>query len=394
MLAILIMCAIAMQNALAQFPISLPKIPKLKKDKTEQQKQEMPTTEQSRPTKSGADNIYKNTYPTATPIFLKNSIYVKTVVQNTYWKFPKVSDYSSWVPSIRFDHFYNNENKLNYIVEYFNPDGSLWFSEKLEQGNSAADHTVLFKSPSPFGGVLATKSTDGTGIYSFKITDQDSKEILFQGKFKVIKFSRAYRPQEKNKNDFYVEHDWLAPFGVIGFHHSDIEIGGVRVGVDVWLNGLINADDLEARVFYKTQQIASTKEKGSVSDYNERKSEFAAAFTPNTIWKNWHFEWDNFRFDNNGAFNHDSYPNSHYADRNPGDYTIKIYYKEAQIRELNFSVGADGRFVVPGYSKQIFLPYHRIMLPIKIVGTTDKFNPTAWKTDSFYGNPIAGFTSP
>jgi hypothetical protein len=400
--AILFVMTFGFQAVSAQFTIKVPKIPKVEKPKPTEQ--ERPQTNNdgagqvaSPPTnrKSGSERIYENQRPTAVPVLLKNSIYVKTQVHDEYWKAPGQRDYSSWVPLIRFDHFYNNEKSLNYTVEYFNPDGSLWYSEKLEQGNSSADRTVLFQSPSPYGGVLDTKSTDKTGVYSFKVTDQDTKQVIYQGKFKVGKYSRAYRPQEKNKNDFYVEHDWLAPFGMIGFDHSDLDIGGITPKVSVWLNGLITADELEGRIFYKGQQIASTKDKingSGVTDYDERMPNYAPSFAHHQIWKRWQFQLGNFLLDNKGPYNPDYYPNAHFFDKNPGDYTVKIYLKGTQIREMNFSVGADGKFAAPAYTDQIFMPYHTILLPVKIIGTPDKINPAAWKTDAFYNNPLNGFS--
>ncbi len=352
----------------------------------------IPTAGNLQPAQSGSKPIYENQFPTPIPVLLKNSIYAQAKVHDAYWKFPNERDYSSWVPLIRFSQFYNNEHRIDYTVEYFNPDGSLWYSETLEQGIGAADRTVMFESPSPYNGVLDKKSTNGTGIYAFKITDQRTQKVLFQGKFKVGKFSRAYRPQEKNKFGFYVEHDWLLPFGMIGFHHSDLEIGGVMPEVSVWLNGLIEANELEGRLFFKGGQIASTKEKGGVSDYDERAADYAAPFLPHQVWKRWQFQWEKFRIDNRGRYNPDYYPNAHYVDKNPGDYTVKIYRNGTEIREMNFTVGADGKFVAPAYTSQIFLPYHRIILPVKVIGSAEKVNPIAWKTDAFYGNPLGGFS--
>lgn len=382
----------------AQFTIKIPKL-KTEKPKMEQGRTDANTTNQTsnqpQPKTADSNLIYKRQTPNDTPVLMKNTIYVQAKTHNEYWKMPNQRNYSSWIPLIRFSHFYNNEKTLNYTVEYFNPDGSTWYSEKLEQSNTqAGDRTVLFQSPSPYGnGVLDTKSTAGTGVYSFKITNQDTKEVLYQGKFKVGKFGTGHSPQEKNKADFYVEHDWLLPFGTIGFHFSNsIEIGGVPPLVSVWLKGMVSANELEGRIFYKGQQIASTKDGGGASDYDERTSGFAAAFAPNNIWKRWQFQWSNFLYDNNGTFNRDNYPNAHYADKNPGEYTVKIYRNDKQIRELSFTVGADGKFVVPGYTSQIFMPYHHIVLPVKVTDATEKWNVNSWKTDAFYGNPLSGFT--
>lgn len=393
MFSFLIVFVFGWSPALAQFTIKVPKIKPGNSIKNEPETKAAGTGDpHSKASKS--ELIYRPQRPTGVPVLLKSSIYVQAKSHNEYWKMPNQKNYSSWVPLIRFSHFYNNDKKLNYAVEYFNPDNSLWYSEVLEQGFAAADRTVSFASPSPYSGVLDTKSTSGTGVYSFKITDRDTKQMLYQGTFKVSKFSRSNSPQEKNKAEFFVEHDWLLPFGTIGFHHSLDEVGGMPPLVSIWLNGLIDADELEGRLFYKGQQIASTGDKdgaSGISSYDERATEFAAAFAPNNIWKRWQFQWGNFRFDNNGTFNRDYYPKAHYADKNPGEYAVKIYRRGTQIREMSFSIDADGRFMVPDYTNQIFLPYHAIVLPVKIIGTTEKWKAASWKNDAFYGNPLNGF---
>jgi len=398
-LAFIIVILFAFQATSAQFTIKIPKLPKTEKPKQEQSttddngknQADIITTNQT--PKRGSENIYKNQLPTNVPVLLKNSIYVQARTHNEYWKMPNERDHSSWIPMIKFSQFYNNDRQLSYTAEYFNSDGSLWFRETLEQGFRAADWTVSFSSSNPYER-LKTKSTVGTGVYSFKITDQETKEVIYQGKFKVGKFSTGQRPQEKNKFDFFVEHDWLLPFGMVGFPHGDnFETGGLPLEVSVWLKGMVKAEELEGRIFYKGQQINLPQEPGKlngVTDFDERTTEFAAPFAPNNTWKRWRFQWHNFRFDNNGTFRREIYPNAHYADKNPGEYTVKIYRNGTQIRELGFSIGADGRIVVPSYSNQIPLPYYRVILPVKILGT-EKRDSLSWKTDAFYGNPLSGF---
>lgn len=387
----------------AQFNIKIPKIkidkpeinikkPDIKKPDTKINDTTNNGKVKSKPTDSKL--IYVPKRATNVPVLLKNSIYVQAITQDEYWKMPN-QKYSSWVPVIRFDHYYNNEKLLNYTVEYFNPDGSAWFSETLKQSSRiAADDTVLFESLEPVSaGIFNSKSTAGIGVYSFKITNQDTKEILYQGKFKVGKYSRANRPDEKNKTGFYVEHDWLLPFGMLGFHHSLDNIGGMMPLVSFWLKGDISNSELEGRVFYQGKQVASTMDgDGSgVSDYDERMSDSAPAWAPDKKWKRYQFQWNNLRVDNNGGFNRDDYPNALYTDKNPGEYTVKIYRNGTQIREMNFTVGADGKFVVPAYSNQIPLPFYRIILPVKVMGT-EKWDVNNWKTEAFYGNPLTGFS--
>jgi hypothetical protein len=387
------------QPVSAQFTIKIPKLPKIEKPKQEQGKTEdnsqIRTAAATTNKPQTSDIIYKNMRPTGAPVLLKNSIYVQAETHNEYWKMPNENNYSSWIPMIKFSQYYDNDQQLNYAVEYFKPDGTLWFSETLEQGFRAADWTVSWSSSNPFERLNA-KSAVGTGVYSFKITNQDTKEVIFQGKFKAGKFSTATR-QEKNKFDFFVEHDWLLPFGMVGFPHGDnFETGGIPLEVSVWLKGPVKAEELEGRIFYKGQQINLAQDniyKNTARDYDERTTQFAAPFAPNNTWKRWLFQWHNFRFDNNGNFQRDNYPNAFYADKNPGEYTVKIYRNGTQIRELGFAIGTDGKIVVPNYSDQIPLPFYRIILPVKISGT-EKWDSVIWKTDAFYGNPISGFNVP
>ena len=186
------------QTVFGQFNIKLPEITKIGKPKTDPGKtgngRENVTTNNGKidQPKTGGKNIYPNMGATSTPRFMRQSVYVQAVTHNEYWKMKGQENYSSWVPKLRFDHFYTNEKALNYSVEYFNPDGSAWYSEKLVQSStSSAERTVDFQSPSPWVGILDTKSTAAVGVFGFKIVNDDTKEILYQGKFKVGKFSTA-----------------------------------------------------------------------------------------------------------------------------------------------------------------------------------------------------------
>ena len=382
----------------AQVTTNIPKIPKISKPKQDTGRVGTDTMKDGGTGGNGAGNrggkvIYGPMRPTSTPVLVKSSIYVQAKTHNEYWKMKGQRNYSSWVPMIRFDQFYNNEKELTYTVEYFNPDGSAWYSEKLESSGRNADRCVVYKSPSPYAGVLDTKSTAATGTFSFKITNDDTKEVLYKGKFKVGKFSTANGGPDKNKFEFFVDHDWLMPYGTIGFHLSVDEVGGMPPLVSVWLKGSPDASDLDGRIFYQGKQIGSTKENGGASDYDERTTDMSAAFAPLNRWKRWQFQWRNVLFDNNGSFNRDNFPNAFYVDKNPGVYTVKIFNKGVQIRELAFTVGSDGRFAAPSYSDQIFIPYHTLVLPVNVTAPDEKWNALSWKTDSFYANPVAGFTA-
>jgi hypothetical protein len=307
---------------------------------------------------------------------------------------PKESDYTSWVPTVRFDIYYDWNKPVKYLAEYYNPDGSLWFTEQLESGNRAGNRTILFQSDrTDTATMLETKASVATGIYGIKIVNKATNETAFQGKFKVNKFLPPYSERTPKKFDFFVEHDWLLPMAYVGFHFSAFDdaenIGGYPISVSTWLKGNVKDDELEAQLFYKNQQIASTQRTHTES---ERASGFAVVAPEPQVWKLWNFEWENFRFDNGGTFNRDNYPNAHYADKNPGEYTVKVFRGSTQIREFKFTVQPDGRLDGGGFAKQIFLAYHEITVPAKVIGNLEKWNSAAWKTEAFYGNPVPGFT--
>jgi hypothetical protein len=380
----------------AQITVNVAKIPKIGKPKADTGREGVDSGKKdgNSGTNANGDNkvIYGPMRPTGTPQLIKSSIYVQAKSHNEYWKMKGQRNYSSWVPLIRFNQFYNEEKQLNYSVDYFNPDGSAWYSEKLESSGRNADRTVKYQSPSPWGGILDTKSTAATGMFGFKITNDDTREVLYHGKFKVGKFSTANGGPDKNKFEFFVDQDWLMPYGSIGFHHSIDTVGGMPPLVSFWIKGSPDASDLEGRIFYKGAQIGSTKDGGGASDYDERATDMSAAFAPLNRWKRWEFQWNKVLFDNNGTFNRERFPNAFYVDKNPGVYTVKVFHRSVQIREIEFTVGADGRFAKPTYADQLFIPYHTIVLPVKVTAPDEKWNAASWKTDSFYANPVSGFT--
>lgn len=75
----------------------------------------------------------------------------------------------------------------------------------------------------------------------------------------------------------------------------------------------------------------------------------------------------------------------------PGEYTLKVLYQGVQVREAKFSI-ANGNFVDNGIGKQNNFNDHKIIIPVKVMGTIEKWNTASWKTDAFYGNPLTGFS--
>ena len=78
--------------------------------------------------------------------------------------------------------------------------------------------------------------------------------------------------------------------------------------------------------------------------------------------------------------------------RTPGDYELKVLWKNHLARSLKFKVGADGKYVSTIASANK-LGSDRFIFPVQIIGDQDgKWNKTAYKTDAYYGNPLTGFS--
>jgi len=59
----------------------------------------------------------------------------------------------------------------------------------------------------------------------------------------------------------------------------------------------------------------------------------------------------------------------------PGDYVVKVYYNGEQVRETKFSIGNNGTDADNGIGKHSDLTTNKIILPVKVMGTVDKWNP-------------------
>ncbi|MBC7898611.1 MAG: hypothetical protein H7070_01035 [Saprospiraceae bacterium] len=388
----------------AQFTIKIPKIKKEKPPVEQPRTESIPSSDSGSPASGESSGsrysaaVGKSQYdfirPTADPQLVTDSIYIQAETRDEYWKMPR-QKYSSWLPKVRFGLFYDWKLTLPHLVEYFNSDGSLWFSETIEGEMPGDNRVVPFKTGRGYVDKMwESKSTAATGIYGIKITNTKSGKMIFQGKFKVGKFPREYKG--KNEVEFYVDHDWILPIGTVSFHHSNFsgqDIGfNFPVEVSMWFKKNPGSDhQLEARLFYKGQQIAVTKR---LEGYEDRASEVGNLSADLHHWKRLQFQWssENVNVDNGGSYHKDNMPKSFFVDRNPGEYTVKVYDKAVQVREAKFTVGTDGRIVDGGYQKPGYLAYYKVIIPVTVIGTSEKWNAAAWKTEAFYGNPMAGFT--
>lgn len=388
----------------AQFEI---KIPKIKKPKIEQPKSDEPKPEQPNPNggnsapeprDAGADqNSGKKSkdavgympkpQPSSVPVLLKDTLEIKVYRGTKYWKYPNERDYSSWMPLVSFNIFHDKSETVRYTAEWLNADGSLWFSE-------AIDGTQTRYS----GEIFDTKASASAGTFGLRLLNTKTKEVVFQGKFNVKKILLFPNdPRQKNNATFYVDQDWSLPVGYVGFNDSTSWDKDPTPTVYLWFKGDLKREDFEARLFHNNHQIASTDDGGPVYDGDAtRNSDSCFEQTEICRYRLWQFSW-NLKVESLDKVEHrlsDGYyrdPKAIYTIDKPGEYTVKVFHKGVQVREAKFAVQPNGWLAPNPFAKQLPMRNYKAVIPVKIMGSLDKWNAAAWKTEAFYANPLTNF---
>ncbi len=330
--------------------------------------------------------------PTAgdNPQLLKTTLDVRCDTENHYWKLPTESNYTSWIPMLKFKVRYAGATKLRLMAEYFTPDGKSWYTETLGTNMSNATEKTVDINTERTSGRFEGKSTIATGLFGVKITDSRDGSVLFQGKFKVGKFKYGPNiPMFKNQNDFFVDQDWNLPIGYVWLNWKDRNAPAPTVSL--WIKGETRLDDLEARLFYNGQQIAMTDEMGAAESVQQRY--------PNSLenkethrWELYNFEWYKYKYAATPT-GRKMFAQARFMNDSDGDYTVKVFHKGVQIREVSFKV-AGGNIADNGVASGNGFTDGKVIVPVKVMGDKDKWTSTTWKADAFYANPLAGFVWP
>lgn len=389
--ATLAIFSFGLQSAAAQFDF---KIPKIKKPKVEQPKTDEPKTDnppvpdnakQNENNSSQKSDYLTEPEPNDVPVFLLETLEIKAKNETRYWKTPNKDNVANWYPQVQFDLFYKFAGKTTrFTAEWFNPDGSLWFSEGLEKAGNQTLRSP-YESKQVYENSIIT-----TGTYGLKITDTKTGKVHFQGKFKVNKLPI---PKEDVKTLFYVDNEWMLPVGYVGFEkgYTDYEVRTQPMAF-LWFKGNLDSSKFEAELYYNNQKINTTDKGGYVNKHAER-GETCYQARETCAYGLYAFAWKDFLIDNakNARLNN---PNGWFTRDKPGEYAIKVYYNGEPMRETKFTIDQKGWIARNAFSEQIFLNDHRVVVPVKVVGNMEKWNSATWKTDAFYGNPLNGFVAP
>jgi hypothetical protein len=379
-LIIFVLIVSTAQFVTAQFNI---KIPKIGKPKAEQPQPEPPQTNSEQPTRQ-TDRL-DDPEPNDTPRLLLETLEIKAKNETNYWKTPNKNNVANWFPQVSFDVFYKRGSPaLRFNAEWFNPDGSAWFSEPLEKVGSDFTLRSPYESKQYYENSIIT-----TGTYGLKITDTKTGKVHFQGKFKVNKMA----VKEDIKQIFYVDNDWMLPFGYVGFEkgYTDYEVS-TRPMAFFWFKGNLESSKFEAELYFNNQKIQTTDKGGYVNKHAER-GEHCYLAREVCAYGLYAFYWKDFLIDNAPAARQNN-PNGYFTKDKPGEYVIKVYYNGEPVRETMFTIDQKGWIARNKFSEQIFLNNHRVIIPVKVIGNIEKWNATTWKSEAFYGNPLTGFNVP
>ncbi|MEJ7713481.1 MAG: hypothetical protein WKF84_27460 [Pyrinomonadaceae bacterium] len=361
-----------------------PELPKNEEGRTASRQSQMENRSPVSGPSGGELKFLQRPVPTNNPVFLKSTLDISCETTSHYWKTPNGSINSNWIPKVKFSAFLK-ETKARYAVEYFNPDGSLWYGEPMEQIGapiSGNNWSVLVESERA-SDKHQGKSTTATGTYGVKITNTRNNETVFQGKFKVGKFKTAdTSPTYRNQYNFFVEQDWNIPIGYVWLNYAFSDTAP-RVCVSMWFKGGLSGKEFEARLYHNGQEIGSTDNGGLIGSEETRYSTIMENETTHH-WLRYDMSWVNFvALADPDAEQQARFDKKRIMQEMPGEYTVKVFYKGAQVREAKFIVDPDGMLVDNGIAKQNNFDDDKIIVPVKIIGALDKWNAATWKTDAF-----------
>jgi hypothetical protein len=337
------------------------------------------------------------------PTIVKDSILVTAFTLNSY---QKSFDVWSWVPQIQFRVNGPVSSGSQLWVEFNQPTGP-WVKFDCKTDEVKKGHWV--KTEGGARDVPDDKGSTYTGSVDFVIHMRNELAgtdiVLFTGKFNVAKaHSNEGGSQVAQHFVYYVDQDWNLPIGYVYLTRDDVS--GMKLptlNVAFWARG--DASDFQPHIFYQGNEVGKI--------FFESNEIGKASFKPDISLEPTHYVDDSLpqkatwtrivcTFPNIKAWDKTGDPPSalpgqkgsrHLLIDNPGDYEVKVLWKDKLARSIKFTVLSDGKFdeTITTANK---MGDTRAIVPVQIIGDQDgQWNHDAWKTDAFYGNPLTGFTA-
>lgn len=187
-----------------------------------------------------------------------------------------------------------------------------------------------------------------------------TNSTLFQGKAKVAKTPPRFK--DPTSFEYYVDDDWRVPIGYLSH--------GRTLNIEMWFRG--KPGTVQPFLFYQGKQVAKGENCGG-ADYEP------AAY----LW--WPVDCE--------FFGEGSDDVTEQLSKAPGEYEIKVLQENRLTRTAKFRVAADGSFD-NGIASANKLGSAKVIVPFKVSVDLAPWDHLAWKTGTFYGNPLTGFTAP
>lgn len=380
----------------AQIDLRIPKLPEA--ERSPEQKQESAKANASR-----SDRNTNNDQPT----IAKDSVQIRAF---TFSSYRKDSSIWSWVPEMKFEVNGPIESGSQLVVEFVIPGTGAWITMNCKTDQVRAG----FRSRTECGGrqIPEEKGSIYTGAVSFSIKMKNelmgTNLTLFSGTMKIAKTrSNATAAGTEKHFVYYVDHDWNLPIGYVFYEYDESydrddprRTAKPVFNIAFWQRGE-QEGFAEPYLFFGGKQVGQAFYNGrEVSKPNCSETEVENNPTHITALAG-KFKWKRVkcRFYSVIPWNRSSDKNEtmfgrlHLFSENPGEYEVKIMQSGRLIRTFKFSADRNGQLVDNGLASKFNLGSDRLIVPVQVLGDQDgAWDKMAWKTDSFYGNPIPGFS--
>lgn len=300
-----------------------------------------------------------------------------------------------WLPLLDFTVNGPIASGSMIYVETTTPDGKPWVSFDCETKGIGEGETLKIDSCGRRA-VPNEKMSMVPGLYGFKIKLknelQGTNQTLFVGKAKADKVFYGDVPQDKDNYKWYVDYDWALPIAEVFSLATETLYGVVSereakpLLVSFWFRG--EAGDAAAYLFYNGREIANTE---NTTGGGEQGVTLFDKQNVSVAWVKYRYTFNTVLVSN--SENPDNHPDAFRMDKHPGEYEVKVLRKGKLARTVKFTVGADGKIVDNGISRQNELGTNRMTVFAAVTGDEDGRKPDlqAWKTTAFFGSPLKGF---